>query len=266
MKFLNDFIRLCDNAYKKGWHEMNGGNLSYRMTDENVKELKSCKTLRKGEVVNLGISVPNLANQYFMVTGSGKFMMNMAVSPKDNLAVVKLDEKGESYTIVWGLESGGRPTMEFRAHLLAHSTKVKTDNDFRVIYHAHPNNLTALSFIYPYDDVIITKELWSIMPECSIVFPEGVGVVPFHIPGSMELADATCEKMLTYNIVLWAHHGVMVAGKTLEATFGLMEAVEKSGEILVKVNSMGGKKNEITAEDIKTMVKPFNLTIDKKFL
>jgi rhamnulose-1-phosphate aldolase len=27
-KFIQDFIRLTDDAFKKGWHERNGGNLS----------------------------------------------------------------------------------------------------------------------------------------------------------------------------------------------------------------------------------------------
>ena len=38
--FAKQFINLCDNGYKKGWHERNGGNLSYRIKDEEIASIK----------------------------------------------------------------------------------------------------------------------------------------------------------------------------------------------------------------------------------
>ena len=39
-KFMEGFIRLTADAFKKGWHERNGGNLSYRVPDEEVEAVK----------------------------------------------------------------------------------------------------------------------------------------------------------------------------------------------------------------------------------
>ena len=36
-EFIQGFIRLTDDAFKKGWHERNGGNLSYRIKPEEIE-------------------------------------------------------------------------------------------------------------------------------------------------------------------------------------------------------------------------------------
>ena len=33
---VKGFIRMCNDGWLQGWHERNGGNLTYRMTDEDV--------------------------------------------------------------------------------------------------------------------------------------------------------------------------------------------------------------------------------------
>ena len=31
VKIVQDYIRMCTDGWKQGWHERNGGNLTYRM-------------------------------------------------------------------------------------------------------------------------------------------------------------------------------------------------------------------------------------------
>ena len=38
LDFIKGFTRMCDDGWLQGWHERNGGNLTYRMTDEEVAE------------------------------------------------------------------------------------------------------------------------------------------------------------------------------------------------------------------------------------
>ena len=33
LAFIKGFTRMCDDGWLQGWHERNGGNLTYRMTD-----------------------------------------------------------------------------------------------------------------------------------------------------------------------------------------------------------------------------------------
>ena len=39
IKVLKDYIRMCNDGWLQGWHERNGGNLTYRMTEEEVNVL-----------------------------------------------------------------------------------------------------------------------------------------------------------------------------------------------------------------------------------
>ena len=41
-KFVRGFVKMADDGFQQGWHERNGGNLSYRLKDEEVQEINSC--------------------------------------------------------------------------------------------------------------------------------------------------------------------------------------------------------------------------------
>lgn len=264
--FVKNYIRITQDAWLKGWHERNGGNFSYRITDEEVKELDGLID-ESGEFNPIGVTVPNLAGEYFLVTGSGKFLRNVILDPEANIGIAKIDEKGQNYKIVWGLINGARPTSEFPSHLMSHSVKKEaTNGKNRVILHSHTTNLIALTFILPLDSKVFTRELWEMATECPVVFPAGVGVVPWMVPGGAEIAKATSDLMKEFDVVIWAHHGTFVSGESLDLAFGLMDTAEKSAEILVKVLSMGGKKQTITADNFRDLAKDFKVTLPEKFL
>lgn len=265
-EFVQGFIRLTDDAYQQGWHERNGGNLSYRMKPEEAEEVKPYFSYDK-PFAPIGAVVPNLAGEYFMVTGSGKYFRNVILAPQDNAAIIEIDGKGENYRIVWGLEKGGRPTSELPSHLMNHSVKKDiTKGAHRVILHSHTTNLIALTFVLPLEDRVFTRELWEMATECPVVFPDGVGVVGWMVPGGHDIAVATSELMKKYDIAVWAHHGTFCSGADFDLTFGLMHTVEKSAEILVKVLSMGGKKQTITSQDFRDLAADFHVTLPEKFL
>jgi rhamnulose-1-phosphate aldolase len=153
--------------------------------------------------------------------------------------------------------------------MMNHEVKKKlTDGRYRVIYHAHPANTIALTFVLPLKDEVFTRELWEMATECPVVFPDGIGVVPWMVPGGRDIAVATSELMKQYDVAIWAHHGMFCAGETFDLTFGLMHTVEKSAEILVKVLSMGNgqKRQTITPDDFRALAKDFNVKLPEKFL
>ena len=39
-EFVQGFIRMADDGWNQGWHERNGGNLSYRVKPEEVENVK----------------------------------------------------------------------------------------------------------------------------------------------------------------------------------------------------------------------------------
>lgn len=264
-KILNDYIRITKDAWLKGWHERNGGNLSYRLKEEEVLDLKNL--FSEKEWINIGVTIKNLQGQFFIITGSGKFFRNIELSPEENIGIIEISECGEKYRVVWGLLNNAKPTSELPAHLMNHSVKFeKTNGQHRVILHSHTTNLIALTFVLPLNNDIFSRELWEMATECPIVFPAGVGIVPWMIPGGIEIANATSELMKKYDIVLWAHHGTFCSGEDLDTTFGLMDTAEKAAEILVKVLSMGGKKQTILTENFVKLGETFKVTLNPNCL
>lgn len=267
LKFMQGFIRLGMDGYTKGWHERNGGNLSYRMTEQDV-ELARPFFNQTNNWQSIGTSVTLLANEYFLVSGSGKFFRNFEIDPEDSICIIEIDSNGENYRILWGLVNGGRPTSELPSHLMNHEVKKKiTHNSHRVIYHAHTTNLIALTFVLPLDGKIFTRELWEMATECPVVFPSGIGIVDWMVPGGRDIAVETSKLMSEHDIAIWAHHGTFCSGANFDITFGLMDTAEKAAEILVKVLSMTNTKRQtIEPDNFRQLAKDFNVHIDESYL
>ena len=103
--------------------------------------------------------------------------------------------------------------------------------------------------------------------ECPVVFPEGVGVIGWMVPGGREIAVATSKLMEKYNAVIWAHHGMFCSGETFDLTFGLMHTIEKSAEILIKVLSMVPQKRQtISPENFRKLEEGFHISLPERFL
>lgn len=265
-EFAKAFIKVCNDGFQQGWHERNGGNLSYRLKDEEVQQIRG-EIRNDGEWIPIGTEVPELAQEFFMVTGSGKFMRNVILSPEDATAIIELNETGTGYRIVWGLVNGGRPTSELPSHLMNLEVLKRRDRNIRVVYHCHPTNVIALTYVLPLNGTIFTRELWEMATECPIVFPEGIGIVPWMVPGGKEIAVATSEIMKTQDAAVWAHHGMFVCGTDFDTAFGLMHTIEKAAEILVKVMSITDRKRQtIEPGDFRALNEPFHVQINERFL
>ena len=169
--------------------------------------------------------------------------------------IIELDEKGENYRILWGLVNGGRPTSELPSHLMNHEVKKGV------------TNVIALTFVLPLEDKVFTRELCEMATECPVVFPSGIGVVGWMVPGGREIAVATSALMKEYDVAIWAHHGMFCSGEDFDLTFGLMHTVEKSAEILVKMLSMRpDKRQTISPQNFRDLAKDFKVTLPEKFL
>lgn len=266
-KFVKGFIKMADDGYQLGWHERNGGNLSYRLKPDEVLSIQP-RLNCPGEWLEIGAEVPGLAGEFFLVTGSGKYFRNIIVDPEACIAIIEIDEKGANYRIRWGLVEGGTPTSELPTHLMNHEVKKRvTNGEHRVIYHAHTTNIIALTFVLPLNDEVFTRELWEMATECPVVFPGGVGVIGWMVPGGRAIAIKTAQLMEKYDVAIWAHHGMFCSGADFDLTFGLMHTVEKSAEILVKMLSMSPHKLQtIQPQNFRDLAKDFKVSLPEQFL
>ena len=161
ISIVKKYIRMADDGWYQGWHERNGGNLTYRLKAEEVAEMAPFFDVQPHPWVGMGVTGENLAGEYFLSTGSGKFFRNVITDPEDSICVVEINDKGDSYRIRWGLVNGGRPTSEFPSHYMNHCVRAKATNGaHRVIYHAHPANIIAMTFVLPLTDRDFTRALW----------------------------------------------------------------------------------------------------------
>ena len=74
MKALNETLEILDLLYKHGWDERNGGNLSYILTEEEVKEITSNLEIKR--IFEYDFDLSSLVGKYFLITGTGKYFKN----------------------------------------------------------------------------------------------------------------------------------------------------------------------------------------------
>ena len=268
ISIVKKYIRMADDGWHQGWHERNGGNLTYRLTKAEVAEMAPFFDAQPRPWVNMGVTGENLAGSYFLSTGSGKFFRNVITDPEDSICVVEINDKGDSYRIRWGLVNGGKPTSEFPSHYMNHCVRAKaTNGEYRVIYHAHPANIIAMTFVLPLTDRDFSRALWKSATECPVVFPGGVGVVPWMVPGGADIALATCKKMEEFDAAVWAHHGLFASGPDFDITFGLMHTIEKAAEIWVLQKSTGlPELQTIQDDELRAIARDFKVNLREDFL
>ncbi|HAM16414.1 MAG TPA: rhamnulose-1-phosphate aldolase [Eggerthellaceae bacterium] len=271
LPFMRGFIRLCSDGWEQGWHERNGGNLTYRLTEAEVEACRPFFHDNPGSWVNMGVQADNLRGAFFVTTGAGRYMRNLQLCPSYNAGIVQINDAGDSWRIVWGLADGGKPTSEFPSHFMNNSVRTTATNGAcRVIYHAHPDNVIALTKVMPLDARAITRALWKAMTECILIFPMGVGVVEWMVPGGADIARATSELMKTYDAAIWAQHGLFASGPDFDTTFGLMHTIEKAAKIHCQALMMNGGSsdfaNTIPDEGLRAIVREFDLAVNDAFL
>ncbi|HEY3281951.1 MAG TPA: class II aldolase/adducin family protein [Armatimonadota bacterium] len=164
------------------------------------------------ETLALPEPVPELAGGALLVTGSGRRLREIADDPEANLGLVRVQAGGATAA----LHTSSRRlfanlTSEFNSHLAVHRDQVaRTGTNFHALIHAQPLHLTYLSHIARYQDTLyLNRHILRWEPECIVNLPEGVGYLPFMVPGSAQLMAANVEALRTHRVVLWAKHGVM---------------------------------------------------------
>ena len=264
LDFVKTYVRMCNDGWLQGWHERNGGNLTYRLSEKDVEAARSFLA-SPASGTRLALPCPTWRGST-SCDGLGKYLRNVALDPEANIGICELDEKGERWRVVWGLP-GSVPTSEFPTHLMNHSVRKRvTGGTNRVIYHCHATNVIALTYVLPLTDRDFTRALWQSATECPVVFPEGVGVVPWMVPGGVDIARATSKKMETYQAAIWAMHGLFVSGPDFDTAFGLAHTIEKSADVYVRVLSCGGVRQTITDDDLRAIARDFGVTLNPAML
>lgn len=252
---LDHVAEVAGYLWQKGWAERNAGNISINVTPFIIEEDKKLPALASYELPR---PLPELANEIFYVTGTGRRMRDVAKNPLKQGSIVRIAADGKSYDII--AEENIKPTSELPSHLCIHRSFKQKGNGYRLVLHTHPTDLLAMTHIAELNQSeALTKVLWAMHPETFIVVPKGVGVVPYEVPGSLALADLTLQELDKHDFVAWEKHGFLGVGADLLETFDLIDTLSKSAQAYFYCRQAGFEPQGLTDQQIEGLVEPFGI-------
>ena len=242
--------------WQNGWAERNGGNITVNITsliDEGIKALPAIT-----EAIPIGETLPYLKGTYFYCKGTGKRMRDLAGHPMENGSVIRILENGASYAII--ADHPVQPTSELPSHLAVHNRLIETGSPYKATVHTHPIELVAMSHNPEYlGKDVLTRLLWSMIPETKAFCPLGLGIVPYLLSGSNELAKATLKALEEYDVVMWEKHGVFAKGLDAMDAFDQIDVLSKSAKIYMSAKSMGFEPSGLSEKQLKELSEAFHL-------
>lgn len=261
--FLSEIIRVCTNMYRLGWDERNSGNISLLLREDELAEYLDLNRVLR--TIPTGFDSSALAGRYLLVTATGSYFKNVEFDPEGNLGIIRISSDGTQAHLLWGFSGGKTFTSELPTHLMSHTQRLQLDPKHRVVLHAHPTNLLAMTFVHPLDPRLFTRTLWQMCTECIMIFPDGVNVLPWMLCGTEEIGRATAEEMKTARLVVWAQHGIYAAGRSLDEAFGLVETAEKGAEVYLKIAHLPTLQT-ITDPQLRQIAQHLSLNVRKGYL
>ena len=256
MAEIDRIAEVAGYLWTKGWAERNGGNISVNLTTLLSEEEKALPALVSS--IPLQEAMTALCGHVFYVTGTGKRMRYVAKDPFANGSLIRIAADGKSYDIL--AEQPIQPTSELPSHLLMHNFLRAKGRDNRVVLHTHPTDIIGMTHCKPFlDSDKITRTLWSMIPECRIIVPKGVGIVPYEIPGTLALAHATIRQLEEHDVVFWEKHGILAVGEDLIECFDAIDTLSKSAQIYFSARMTGYEPEGMTDQQLDDLVPAFGL-------
>ena len=253
---IEKIAEVAGYLWQNGWADRNGGNITVNITkfiDDEIRQMPAIS-----EVKTIGVTLPQLKGNYFYCKRTGKRMRDLARWPMDNGSVIRILDDCASYVII--ADNLVQPTSELPSHLTVHNHLIEKGSAYNATVHTHPIELVAMSHNREFlGKDVLTKILWSMIPETKAFCPLGLGIIPYQLPGSVELADATLKELDDYDVVLWEKHGVFAQGLDVMDAFDQIDVLSKAAKIYIDARSMGFVPEGMSEAQMKEMSEAFNL-------
>lgn len=253
---INQIAEVAGYLWQKGWAERNGGNITVNITEFIDDAMRALPAI--SEPVAIGVTLPSLSGCYFYCKGTQKRMRDLARCPMSNGSIIRITDDCAHYEIV--ADEAVKPTSELPAHLSVHNYLLEKGSSYRASLHTHPIELVAMSHCKSFlEKDVATRLLWSMIPETKAFCPRGLGIIPYLLPGSVALADATLKELDDYDVVMWEKHGVFAVDTDIMAAFDQVDVLNKSAQIYMSAKSMGFTPDGMSDEQMAEMSRAFNL-------
>jgi rhamnulose-1-phosphate aldolase len=255
--FVEEALETARLMSERGWAERNAGNMSFSIPGSLAARYFDPDNVKK--VFRVDLNMQELAGMAFLISATGSYFRKLKYAPAQGLGVVRVSLDGKRLELLWGFENGAAPSSEMRMHFMGHIVRLKKEPNHRVILHTHATNTIVMSANGALDEKAFTRALWRMHSECVVVFPEGVGLVPWMIPGTHEISAATAEKLKKFRLIIWPLHGIIAAGTSFDEAMGLIETVEKGAEIYLKSMCLTESLKLLTDKQVLDTAARFNL-------
>ena len=242
--------------WQNGWAERNGGNITVNITQWADAAMQRQPPI--SDIKPIGTTLPSLRGCYFFCKGTGKRMRDLARWPMENGSIIRILDDCASYVII--ADHPVQPTSELPSHLAVHNRLIELQSPYKATIHTHPIEIVAMSHNREFlGKDVLTRLLWSMIPETKAFCPLGLGIVPYALPGSNALAEATLNELESYDVVLWEKHGVFAKGLDVLDAFDQIDVLSKSAKIYLDCRAMGFEPEGMSSAQMQEMTRAFNL-------
>lgn len=218
------------------------------------------------ETIPLPVPVPHLAGGSMLMSGSGRRLREILTDPIANLGFVTIDPGGETAQLFTSPRKlYTRLSSEFNSHLAIHEDQVATTGtNFHAVAHAQPRYLTYLSHLPTYrEERFFNRHLLRWEPELIVNLPEGIGVVPFQVPGSPALMRGTVDSLRHHRIIVWCKHGVVARSDiSIKRATDRIEYAEAAAHYEYLDLANGGKADGLSDAEIRSICEMWNIQQD----
>jgi rhamnulose-1-phosphate aldolase len=253
---VNQVAEVAGYLWQKGWAERNGGNITVNVTALIDDEIRRMPPL--GDPRPICATLPHLKGCYFYCKGTNKRMRDLARRPMENGSFIRILDDCARYVII--ADHPVAPTSELPSHLGVHNYLTGIGSPFKAAVHTHPIELIALTHSPKFlEKDVATRLLWSMIPETKAFCPRGLGIIPYELPSSLQLGDATIRELADYDVVMWEKHGVFAVDCDAMQAFDQIDVLNKSALIYMAAKAMGFEPDGMTDAQMQEMTVAFNL-------
>lgn len=264
---INEIAKVSEAGsylWQREWAERNGGNISVDITDifgefnYDINDFPHCFLQSVGEFVFPKES----AGHIFFVKGTGERIRELS-RPEEAGCILRIDDDAKGYHLLWGGrgQDNYSPTSEFISHVEIIIAKQKAGFDDRCVVHTHPLELIMLSHHpdYAHSDKAYTTACWKMLPEVRAFVPRGIGVVPYCMPGSQQMADETTAKLMVNDVAIWEKHGAVATGRDALEAFDFIDVANKGAKLFLGCLASGFNPEGVSDADMQDLKETFNL-------
>lgn len=253
---VEQVAEVANYLWLKGWAERNGGNITVNVTEHVDDEMRRLPALSGPKPI--GVTLPNLKGCFFYCKGTNRRMRDLARWPMDNGSIIRITDDCAHYEII--ADKDVAPTSELPSHLSVHNYLIGKGSPYKASLHTHPIELVAMSHNPKFlEKDAATELLWSMIPETKAFCPRGLGIIPYKLPGSVELAQATIRELDDYDVVMWEKHGVFAVDTDIMQAFDQVDVLNKSALIYIASHNMGFEPEGMSKAQMQEMSRAFNL-------